>query len=618
MPDFFSDLNEGQYEAASCTTHCLTIAAPGSGKTKMLSAKASYLLSQNQTVTAVTFTRDSALELRDRIVKQAGIDVIPRLLVGTFHSIDLLMAFPGKAKSAMGSEILRHSRSSLSQSWVIVKEGTRRNAVARAIDAHLPGLKLDAATALIEGIKSGQVEPQSEEEELLVKTYTHVLERMGVIDFQDILLKTNEAITDGRISTLKSDHLLLDEYQDTDLPQLTWTMHHAKTGSIITAVGDDDQSIYGFRRALGYGGMTTFENDLRATRVVLGLNYRSHSEILEPSAKLIAMNENRMAKALVSNKGPGGATAWERFGSRKLEAMACAQTAKAAVEQLQSVGVLARTNKRLDEIEAQCIALEIPYSRSAGSSVLKTREMAVFMAALNCMTRSSAKDTDELLGWCGVDEQDLTALFQTFGDGLFGITRKRTEIGAAPIKDATKLLVASLAKKFSDWKAFIRTGGSSIVVEGVVQLLSGFTEDKFSKKMLDVVAGVLTAPLNENIALKNAQEHFESRLKAIRDAMESPSAKKDDVGKAVVLMTAHGAKGLEFDMVWVVGAEEDTFPDKDSGVQEERRLFYVAMTRARKQLWISASGKLDVSKFVFEAGVPRVPDGTFQTSEPNH
>ncbi|CAN5464975.1 IncHI-type conjugal transfer helicase TrhI [soil metagenome] len=614
MPDFFSDLNEGQHQAASCETHCLTIAAPGSGKTKMLSAKASYLLSRNKTVTAVTFTRDSALELRNRIVKQVGIDVMPRLLVGTFHSIDLLMAFPGKAKSAMGSEILKHSRSSLSQSWVIVKEGNRRSAVARAFDAAaVPGLELDDATALIEGIKSGQVAPKCHAEELLVKTYTDVLERHGVIDFQDILLKTNEAIKEGRISTLKTDYLLLDEYQDTDLPQLTWIMHHAKTGSIITAVGDDDQSIYGFRRALGFGGMLSFENDLRATRVVLGLNYRSHSEVLEPSAKLIAVNLNRMDKALVSNKGPGGATAWERFASRKLEAIACAQTIRTSLGRKQTVGVLARTNKRLDEIETQCIALEIPYSRSAGGSVLKTREMSVFMAALNCMTRSSAKDTDELLAWCGIDEQDLTALYQTFGDGLFNVTRKRSEIGTAAIKDTTKLLAARLAKSFSDWKAFIRTGGSSMVVDGVVQLLSSFTEDKFSKKMLEVVAGVLTPAANETVALSNAQEHFENRLNAIRAAMERPGTKKDEADKPVVLMTAHGSKGLEFDMVWVIGAEEDTFPDKASSVQEERRLFYVAMTRARKHLWISASGKLDVSRFVFESGVPRVPDGTFQT-----
>ena len=152
-----------------------------------------------------------------------------------------------------------------------------------------------------------------------------------------------------------------------------------------------------------------------------------------------------------------------------------------------------------------------------------------------------------------------------------------------------------------------------MVVDGVVQLLSSFTEDKFSKKMLEVVAGVLTPAANETVALSNAQEHFENRLNAIRAAMERPGTKKDEADKPVVLMTAHGSKGLEFDMVWVIGAEEDTFPDKASSVQEERRLFYVAMTRARKHLWISASGKLDVSRFVFESGVPRVPDGTFQT-----
>lgn len=617
MANFFDDLNPGQFEAASCLTHCLTIAAPGSGKTKMLAAKASHLLTQGRTVTAVTFTRDSALELRDRIVKQAGKDVLPRLLVGTFHSIDLLMAFPGKAKSSMGSEILKNSYSSLNKSWVIVKEGMRRNAVARAYGvANVPGLELEEATAIIEGIKSGQVKPKSEEENLLVSTYTDILERHGVIDFQDILLKTNAGIQSGSISTLKTDHLLLDEFQDTDLPQLNWAMFHAATGSTVTAVGDDDQSIYGFRRALGYGGMVQFETELKATRVVLGLNYRSHCEVLVPSAKLININLNRMEKALVSNKGGGGSAAWERFSSRKLEALACAKTVKKSRQAGQSVGILARTNRRLDEIESALVALEIPYSRSSGDSVLNTREMSVMMAALGCMTRSNSKDTDELLAWCHIDEFDLAILHKSFADGLFNLPRTRAELGECSIKDTTKKAVLSLGKSFDEWKVFIRTGGVQVVIDGIVGILKSNTDDKFSQHMLEVVANVFTSSYSDgDMPMSQHQQLFEDRLHKIRAAIERPNTKGDAPETGVSLMTAHGSKGLEYDMVWIVGAEVDTFPDKKSSVQEERRLFYVAMTRARKQLWISASGKLDVSTFVHESGIARVPDGTFQTYE---
>lgn len=617
MRNYFDDLNPDQLQAAECVGHCLTIAAPGSGKTKMLSAKASHLLATGKTVTAVTFTRDSAIELRERIVKQAGIEVLPRLLVGTFHSIDLLMSFPGKARSAMGSEILRHSRSSLTQSWVIVKEGVRRSAVARAhAGSEVQSVEFDDATSVIEGIKSGQVKPKSPEESIMVKIYTEILERHGVIDFQDILLKTNQGLESGKISPLKTDHLLLDEFQDTDLPQLLWSFHHATGGSIITAVGDDDQSIYGFRRALGYDGMLQFERKLSATRIVLGLNYRSHAEILQPAAVLVDKNIGRMEKALVSNKGPGGQALWERFGTRGLEATACAERAKACLAMGQTVGVLCRTNKRLDDVETACLSLDIPYSRTAGDSILNTREMSVFMAAFGCMTRNNAKDADELLAWCQVDESDLAALNKTFGNSIFSAQRKRAELGKTSVKDSTKTTLVSLGKSFSQWKAFIKTGGTEIVVNGVVEILKSFTEDKQSLKLIDVIGGVLTTNDNDlKVPISQQQKHIEDRLRKLRESIERPSTGKD-VGKAgVSLLTAHGSKGLEFDMVWIVGAETDAFPEKKGAVQEERRLFYVAMTRARNQLWVSASGKMDVSQFVWEAGLERVKDGTFQTHE---
>lgn len=618
MADFFSDLNPSQREAAACANHCLTIAAPGSGKTKMLAAKASQVLTQGQTVTAVTFTRDSALELRDRIIKQAGPEVLPRLLVGTFHSIDLLMAFPGKAKSAMGSDILKYSQSSLKQGWVIVKEGMRRSAVARAFAASMPlDVELEDATSIIEGIKSGQVKPRSSEETQMVEIYTEILTRHGVIDFQDILLKTNEGLQAGAISPLRCDHLLLDEYQDTDLPQLNWALHHAKAGSIITAVGDDDQSIYGFRRALGYEGMLRFETELSSTRVVLGLNYRSHSEILTPSAKLIQKNLGRMPKLLVSSKGPGGSAAWERFSTRSFEAMACARTVKTATMAGQTVGVLARTNKRLDDIESACVSLEIPYSRTGGDSVLNTRECLVFMSAFGCMTRDNAKDSDELLAWCGVDEYDLATLNKTFGASIFSASRKRTEIGKASVSDNTKSTVVKLAKLFQEWKSFIKTGGTETVVEGLVAILKSHTEDKLSQKSLEVVSGILAVDkssyVGQDLTMEQQYQRFLSKLDSIRDAMGGLKGAVKKEPALVNLMTAHASKGLEFDMVWIIGADNDTFPDKKSGIQEERRLFFVAMTRARKTLWVSASGKIPQSDFFHEADLPRTQSGTFET-----
>lgn len=584
----------------------------------MLAAKAAFLLSGGATVTAVTFTRDSALELRERIVKQSGVETLSRLLVGTFHSIDLLMAFPAKARSSMGADILRHSRSTLKKPWAIVNEGTRRGAVARATDAAgLAGLEPEKATALIEAIKSGHLVASNDSETVLVAAYTEVLDRHGVIDFQDILLKTNAGMLAGSITPLKTDYLLIDEFQDTDLPQFVWAMEHAKAGSMVTAVGDDDQSIYGFRRALGYAGMDDFASRLNATKVVLGLNYRSHSEILSPSSVLIAVNENRMDKALVSNKGSGGYCFWERFSTAALEAKGCQEKVHESVSSGGTVGVLARTNKRLNEIEVELIAAQIAYTRAGGDSILKTREMMVLVSALGCLVRDDAKDVDELLAWCAVSEEDLAALHKAFGQGVFAAERTRSALGKAAVTDGAKTIVTKLGKRITEWRCFIETDGLPFVMKQLIPLLSEHAPDKRSLKLLQVVAEVVANPLGST--LKKTGNHrldFVARLQSIRNAMAGRPTGEIEVVAKVSLMTVHSSKGLEFDLVWLLGAEEDAFPDKDSGVQEERRLFYVAMTRARRHLWVSASGKPNPSQFISEAGIARVPEHTFVTASP--
>ena len=615
MSRYFDDLNPDQATAAACMGHCLTVAAPGSGKTKMLSAKAAFLLSEGHRVCAVTFTRDSAIELRHRIVQQAGDNCLPRLLVGTFHSIDLLMAFPSRVKSSMGKEILKDSRSSLRAPWVIVKEGTRRGAVKRAIEeSKLLDLDDGQATALIESFKSGHQKPKTEQEQALVNAYVEIIERHASIDFQDILIKTNQGLASGDITPLKTDYLLLDEFQDTDVLQFDWMMHHAKAGVVVTAVGDDDQSIYGFRRALGFAGMERFANELQARRVVLGLNYRSHKEILKPASNLIAVNLDRTDKLLVSNKGPGGTTAWERFANRKLEAQACLEQIAVAFGAQRTSAVLARTNKRLDEVESQLIAARIPYERAGGDSILKSREMAVVVATLSCLVRNDAKDADDMLAWCGVDEQDLSALHKTFGKGLFLGQIGRVDLGKAGIKDTTKTLLNKLNKRFSEWRTLLSIDGVNLVLQQTVPLLQEYTVDKRSQAFLTVIGEVFVQHGSKNRAVTNDPKHdFVSRLDDIRQRMAQPFEAAEKSGPKVSLLTAHGSKGLEFDCVWVVGCEEGYFPDV-ANHQEERRLFYVAMTRAKQSLWLSAAGKPDVSRFIVEAGVQRVAEGVFTTA----
>lgn len=597
-------LNDQQREVALCENHCLAMAAPGSGKTKTLAVKAAYLLSRGKTVGAVTFTRDAALELRERIVHLAGKEALPRLLVGTFHSIDLLMCFPGRAKSGMGSEILRRGFSKITRPWELVKEGNRISAVMRAIERSGLDLELGEATAVIEGIKSGQVNPETSAHEELAKTYQSILARHGVIDFQDILLKTNEALHDGTVSPLHVDHLLMDEYQDTDLPQFTWSLNHKD--SILTAVGDDDQSIYGFRRALGYKGMMDFATRLHATKVVLGMNYRSHAEVLAPASALIARNQDRMDKALVSFKGHGGLALWDKLVSRTLEAEQCIERARNSLAAGMTVGVLARSNKRLDEVEAQCIKHKVPYQRAEGGSILNSREMTVFMAGLAVVADAGRRDIDELLAWCGVQEGELNGLHAVIGENtpLISITRQQLEKVALTTESKRK--IGTLIRRMQGWRTVLATGGVAFVVEKIYMLLSESTTDKRSQRALEVVQEIFNKPLAGETG--DGIADMRSRLDHVRSMMKSPDKKEKPSGNAVHLLTAHGSKGLEFDLVWIIGAEDGAFPDEGASMQEERRLFYVAMTRARKILLISGAGKSPISPFVQEAGLARAPE----------
>ncbi len=616
--DLLKELNPEQLEAAICQTHCLAVAAPGSGKTKMLSAKAAFLLSGGATVVAVTFTRDAAIELRNRIVSQAGAESLPRLLVGTFHSIDMLMAFPSKAKSKMGSAIIGKARSELKTPWKIVRDGNRRSAVARAIDlSGIGNVDVEEATSIIERVKADPASARTAREQDLARAYTELLERHNVIDFQDILLKTNEGLASGAISPLASDYLLLDEFQDTDLPQYEWAMAHAKAGSIITAVGDDDQSIYAFRRALGYQGMKMFVDERRAAKVVLGTNYRSHEEILLGAGRLIAINEDREVKALAAHKGYGGSAAWERFNTRTLEAEACAEVAARAVKAGLSFSVLARTNERLDNIESVLRREQVPFERiGGGDSLLQTREVAVMVAAFTSLWKPSAKDTDEVLAWCGVDEDDLVRIHRTFGDMLPAKLSHKV-VNQGGFKESTVGTMKALAKEWQTWRTYLATDGIMTLVGLVTDFLSARKSGDFrSKRVFEISKSMFWNQPKDGTKIDARK--FERRVSDLRAAMSGDNGKSDKRETAmqakVSLMTAHASKGLEFDQVWIVGADEDAFPPKDGAIQEERRLMYVAMTRARQNLWITTSGKKQPSRFIFESGIDRVPADTFVTA----
>ena len=604
--DYLADLNPEQREAALCRDHCMVIALPGAGKTKTLAAKAAFVLSDGQSrVAAVTFTRDAAVELRDRIVKIAGAGVLPRIVVGTYHSVDLLMAFPDRSKPGrMGSEILNGRVSPFKKKWVIAAEGHRRSYIARALQESGLGVDFEDAARIIEESKTNPQLADSPEKKQLVSTYQSLMARHEEIDFQDIILLTNAALANGSLAPLAVDMLFLDEYQDTDLKQYEWAAAHGRVGVKITAVGDDDQSIYAFRKALGYAGVELFRSQFAARTIVLGTNYRSHEEILASATLVVRNNVERVEKIAVAHKGYGGIAEWEGFADRECEADACALAAKAAHSEGKSFAVLTRTNARLEQVESRLIVRQVPYRRNEGESILDYRESALFSALVESVYKPSPKTTDEVMAWSRVSERDVAKLHAMVGGMIQRL--HPTEMIEQGIDETSRSTWNRFAKLHGEWKEQINAnhaGTSFLVRRGILTYLSEFATDKRSLSRLETISGIFECGEKSTLL---------DRLNLLRTAQKNQ--KKENVGQGTVqLMTAHGSKGLEFDHVWIAGAEEEVFPNKDASTEEERRLFYVAMTRARYRLTISKSGVKKPSRFIMEGAIPRAALGKYKT-----
>ena len=350
-------LNPQQREVAELRQHCVAIACPGAGKTKTIAAKAALLLADPAVIVgAVTFSKDAAVELRDRILALACDGARKRLIAGTFHSL----AFKQLGKRD------------------IATDGDRMGLIARVIAELGLEWKPEEVVPVIERIKTnfGRVEAGTADAQIYA-AYQDALTRNGKIDFQDMLRLAVAGMEAGDIAPYPFTDLLVDEFQDTDPLQYRWVELHAKAGARVTVVGDDDQSIYGFRAALGFRGMESFAVSFNAQRVVLGSNYRCHDEILSAADRVIRNNTDRIPKILRAERGPGGAVATKRSEDEYADAVAAVEALQPHLKAGRSCAILARTNRILDPIEAVCRSHGVPYFRASGSSVLNRPQGAL-------------------------------------------------------------------------------------------------------------------------------------------------------------------------------------------------------------------------------------------------
>lgn len=564
--------------------NALISACPGSGKTRVLSCKAAHLLDVNrERLVAVTFTRDSAAELRRRILEMCKINPRHRLLTGTFHGLAL------NQFSRSGRKIRVLGAGEQITIMYRVWEKTGR----------IDGLTFEDAKEGVDTIKSSLDQAPSVDTPIgsFFKAYQETLVSMGVHDFADLMIQSVMLMRAGDLAPFPCESMLVDEAQDMDEVQYAWIACHANAGTKVTIVGDDDQSIYGWRCAMGYDGMMRFKSQFDAAHLSLFTNYRSCAEIINVATNLVSHNKSRVEKAIRPYIDTVGQVQVIKAPSRKDEADLLVKAVKE--EGPEGWVVLARTNRLLDLVEVSLCAAKIPCRRIGGKNFWEGQEPSVFLGLLKSLSQGDGVGELLALHWAGISK-DLLDTVKNGSTCWAEIVGHLAKLPDHKLDKGGQKIVSTFLSRRRDWGEALRLGRYRLVISGVAAWCRGFIKDdrqKGNKETLEARADIFQ--LCES-ALNRMKGSLDQRIFTLTQAY----SKRGEDAEGVQLMTIHNSKGLEYPRVWVVAVEENTLPHVDANVEEERRLCYVAMTRAKQHLTLSYCGQdTSPSRFLLEAGI---------------
>jgi DNA helicase-2/ATP-dependent DNA helicase PcrA len=600
-------LNDKQLEAVTLPAQsALILAGAGSGKTRVLTTRIAWLIQTGQVsptgLLAVTFTNKAAKEMLTRLTAMLPINT-RGMWVGTFHGLC--------------NRLLRaHYREAmLPQTFQILDTGDQLSAIKRVMkvmnvdDEKFPPKQVMGYinSCKEEGLRAHTVEaydPHSQRMREIFDEYDKQCQREGVVDFAELLLRCYELL--GRDANIRQHYqsrfryILVDEFQDTNRLQYQWLKLLAGNDNCVFAVGDDDQSIYAFRGAR-VGNMRDFEKEFSIQNVVkLEQNYRSHSNILDAANAIISNNNNRLGKNLWTAAGQGEPVrVYEAYNDID-EASFIVDEVKMLHSEgwaLNEITLLYRSNAQSRVIEHALFSNNIPYRVYGGLRFFERAEIKHAMAYLRLVSNSEddvamlrvinfptrgigARSLEQLQEAARVQSCSLwQAAINKVGNGKPGKGLDGFVALIKQMQDDSKGLtlpeMAELATTMSGLKSFYQ--------------LEKDGEDRIAN-LDELINAAVTFINNNNDAL---EEGSTGLLEFLTHASLEAGEHQADVGAdALQLMTVHAAKGLEFQAVFISGLEEGLFPHENStyesnGLEEERRLMYVAVTRARKRLYLS-------------------------------
>jgi DNA helicase-2/ATP-dependent DNA helicase PcrA len=609
--------------------HALVLAGAGSGKTRVLITRMAWLIQTGQAssfgLLAVTFTNKAAREMLTRISAMLPLDT-RGLWIGTFHGLC--------------NRLLRshHRDAGLPQTFQILDSGDQLAAIKRLLKANgiddekYPPRDVQRFIngAKEEGERPGDVEAFDSYRHRMVeiyRLYDAQCQRDGVVDFAELLLRAYELLKNNapirEHYQRRFRHILVDEFQDTNTLQYKWLKLLAGGGACVFAVGDDDQSIYAFRGA-NVGNMSDFERDYaRGTVIRLEQNYRSFGHILDAANALIGHNSNRLGKNLWTDQGEGQQIRVIEQPSDALEAQWIVEEIRGLINDgrlRREIAVLYRSNAQSRVLEHTLFSTGIPYKVYGGQRFFERQEIKHALAYLRLIA-----NPDDDTSWMrvvnfptrGIGARTLEQLndaAQSLDSSLFGAVARIAGKGGSNLAQFAGL-IATMQNDTRDLPL-------PEMVEHVLAasgLIAHYENEKEGTERVENLKELITAATvfagEENLggmpsgrtpeATPAAVADGEAGLAEITVAPLSPLASflshaaleagdnQAQAGQdAIQLMTVHAAKGLEFDAVFITGLEEGLFPHENSileqsGLEEERRLMYVAITRARERLYIS-------------------------------
>ena len=617
--DLLKDLNEAQRAAVEYIDGpSLVIAGAGSGKTRVLTYKIAYLLSQGMkpwSIMALTFTNKAAREMKERIGKLVGNDLAQHLYMGTFHSIFSRILRAEAEHIGFNNNFTIYDESdSRSLIKAIVKEmglddkkykpAAVHAKISMAKNNLMSAAAYDSDAAIFEQNKRAQMPEVGK----IFVAYVQRCKQANAMDFDDLLTLTYQLFREHEDIRHKYaarfDYVLVDEYQDTNHVQMSIVMQLCQEKQRVCAVGDDSQSIYSFRGA-NIDNILNYQRQFQGTRLFkLEQNYRSTQTIVEAANSLIKHNRNQIPKDVFSENAKGEKIQYKPAYSDKEEAAIVAKDVKRIRRedgcQYSDFAILYRTNAQSRSFEEEFRKQGIPYRIYGGLSFYQRKEIKDIIAyfrlvanpddeeaikrIINYPARGIGATTVLKIADCA--HQNQVSFWEVIGaPERYGLAVTK---GTMNKLETFRLLISSFIERAQTTDVY-ELGDAIIKESGISQdIMSGKDADDLARQEnLEEFLSGMSAFVEERREEGRFDELFlQDYLQDVALLTDADSDGDKDEPR-VSLMTVHAAKGLEFPTVFVVGLEENIFPSPLSAaslreLEEERRLLYVAITRAEK------------------------------------